>query len=113
MVGFVRAVERGYDDSIYEYTNDLSVRDRLESLVAGSSPTLRSKLREVLAPVDDRFELATEPAIRPLSATPGELGSWWQRVPKHREGELADDLEAMGHIDRRTSQRPGTRIRFE
>ncbi len=35
---FVTAVERGYDDSIYEYTNDLSVRDRLERVVAGASP---------------------------------------------------------------------------
>ena len=32
----VTRVERGYDDSIYEYTNDLSVRDRLERLVQGA-----------------------------------------------------------------------------
>ena len=28
---FVTQVERGYDDSIYEYTNDLSVRGRLDA----------------------------------------------------------------------------------
>ncbi len=36
----VTAVERGYDDSIYEYTNDLSVRDRLERVVEGAGPGL-------------------------------------------------------------------------
>lgn len=96
---FVQAVERGYDDSIYEYTNDLSVRDRLEHLVAASSATLRDKLRGALAPVDERFAIATEPAMRPLSAARGDLATWWRRVPKRREGELAEDLQAMGNIE--------------
>src|SRR5438094_8494043 len=63
---FVRTVERGYDDSIYEYTNDLSVRDRLQSLVVASSPTLRAKLESALAPVDARFAVAPQPAARPF-----------------------------------------------
>lgn len=96
---FVRAVERGYDDSVYEYTNDLSVRDRLEKLVAAASPTLRQKLESVIAPVDERFAVATEPAARSLSETVGNVASWWRRVPKLRVGELADDLEAMGNVE--------------
>jgi hypothetical protein len=90
----VRAVEHGYDDSIYEYTNDLSVRDRLEDLVTAASPTLRAKLERALAPVDERFTAATEEAARPL----GERSPWWRRVPKRREGELAEDLRALGHV---------------
>lgn len=95
----VRAVERGYDDSIYEYTNDLSVRDRLQDLIAASSSTLADKLRGELAPIDERFTAATEAAARPLSAAPGDLAPWWRRVPRRRDGEFADDLEAMGHIE--------------
>src|SRR5436189_6415324 len=81
---FVRAVEHGYDNSIYEYTNDLSVRDRLQSLVAASSPTLRVKLESALAPVDERFACATEPAARPLSAKPGRRPPRWPRGPEAR-----------------------------
>jgi hypothetical protein len=90
---FVTQVERGYGDSIYEYTNDLSVRDRLERLVQGAGPGLRAKLEDRLAADERRFEAATEESARPL----GEFGEasppwWWRRVPRRRVGELAEDL---------------------
>ena len=89
----VTQVERGYDDSIYEYTNDLSVRDRLERVVTGASPGLRAQLEGALAADDGRFEAATEEAARPLAAT--YTTWWWRRVPRRRVGELADDLRAQ------------------
>jgi hypothetical protein len=98
-MAFVEAVERGFDDSIYEYTNDLSVRDLLEDLMLASQSSLRAKLQDALAPIDARFASATEPAASPLGATRGALASWWHRVPKRRIGELADDLESMGHVE--------------
>jgi hypothetical protein len=91
---FVTAVERGYDDSIYEYTNDLSVRDVLERVIAGASPGLRAQLEAETAEHDRRFEAATEEAARPLSARE-DPPWWWRRVPVRRVGELADDLESF------------------
>ena len=93
---FVTAVERGYDDSIYEYTNDLSVRDRLERVAAGAGPVLRAKLRGTFADDDRRFMEATEEAGRPLGEFSEEAPWWWQRAPRRRVGELAEDLEALG-----------------
>ena len=90
---FVTTVERGYDDSIYEYTNDLSVRDRLEGVTAGAGPALRAKLVGALAEDDRRFEAATQQAARPLGESGG---SWWRRVPRRLVGELAEDLESLG-----------------
>jgi len=87
---FIAAVERGYEDSIYEYTNDLSVRDRLERVIACASPGLRAQLEGVLAAEDKRFEAATEEAARPLGVA--YTGWWWRRVPLRRVGELAQDL---------------------
>jgi hypothetical protein len=99
--GLVNQVERGYDDSIYEYTNDLSVRDRLERVAHGAGPGLRAKLDGRLADDDRRFEAATEEGARPL----GEFGEasppwWWRRVPRRRAGELAEDLESLGYLGR-------------
>jgi hypothetical protein len=98
---FVTEVERGYDDSIYEYTNDLSVRDRLERVVQGAGPRLRAELEGSLAEDDRRFEAATEESARPL----GEFGEasppwWWRRMPRRRVGELAEDLESLGYVGR-------------
>lgn len=98
-MAFVGAVERGYDDSIYEYTNDLSIRDLLQDLRLASPWSLQAKLDGALAPIDARFASATEPASRPLSTARGELASWWNRVPKRRIGEFADDLESLGHVE--------------
>ena len=93
---FVTQVERGYDDSIYEYTNDLSVRDRLERVIAGAGPDLRAKLEGAVAADDRGFEAATEESARPLGEF-GDAGApwWWRRVPRRRVGELADDLESL------------------
>ena len=88
----VTQVERGYDDSIYEYTNDLSVRKRLDEVAAGAGPGLRAKLEGALAEDDRRFTAATEEAARPLGKS-----RWARRVPTRRGGELADDLESLGY----------------
>ena len=95
---FVTTVERGYEDSIYEYTNDLSVRDRLEEVAAGAGPALRAKLQGALATDDRRFEAATQAADRPLGEFAERAPSWWRRVPRRRAGELAEDLDALGYL---------------
>ena len=96
--GFVTTVERGYEDSIYEYTNDLSVRDRLEGVAAGAGPALRAKLHGALADDDRRFAAATQETDRALGEFAEEAPSWWRRVPRHRVGELAEDLDALGYL---------------
>jgi hypothetical protein len=95
---FVTTVERGYDDSIYEYTNDLSVRDRLEGVAAGAGPALRAKLHGALADDDRRFAAATQEADRALGEFTEEAPSWWRRVPRRRVGDLAEDLDALGYL---------------
>lgn len=96
---FVQAVERGYEDSIYEYMNDLSVRDQLEKLILMSSSALAAKLNAEFSSLDERFVNATEPARHSLSAAHGDVGAWWQRVPRRRAGELEEDLKALGHVE--------------
>ena len=95
---FVSAVERGYEDSIYEYTNDLSVRDRLESVAGAAGAALRAKLHDALADDDRRFEAATEEAARPLGELADDAPSWWRRMPRRRVGELAEDLDSLGYL---------------
>ena len=96
----VGRIERGYGDSIYEYTDDLSVRDRLERVVEGAGSALRAKLQARLDESDRRFEAATEESARPLAKSRDPRAPWWDRVPVRRIGELAGDLESLGYVRR-------------
>ena len=98
---FVVRVERGYRDSIYEYVNDLSVRDLLEEILERATQTLREDLTELIQPWDERFYNATEEANR--SVLPGVTQEspqhWWFRVPKKLGGELEEDLRSEGVLE--------------
>lgn len=94
---FVLTVERGYDYSIYEYTNDLSVRDLLETVTTESPQGLRNKLVKEIGGWDERFMTVTRKASRPLVVPIGKKPAWWWfRVPIHPGDELRTDLRAEG-----------------
>lgn len=97
---FVSRVEQGYEETIYEYINDLSSRDALEEVLLKVPPSLSEKLLVLIQPLDERFNNVTQEVERPLlpSAT-GELPAhWWFRVPKMLGAELENDLRSEGHI---------------
>lgn len=91
---FVKAVETGYDDSIYEYTNDLGVRDLLGNVTNGCPPPLRVRLTDVLNDWDSRFLNATAQLPTSLVQRKGESpGWWWFRVPLILTSELQNDRQ--------------------
>ena len=94
---FVQSVERGYDDCVYEYTNDLNVRDLLSGLVSKLPRSTSEKLSAIIRPVDDRFVSATLKTERPLLSTDSS-GWWWFRIPLRRSSQLQKDLEDEGVI---------------
>lgn len=94
---FVREVERGYNDSIYEYTNDLSTRDLLAEIEAILTIAGQEQLGTVLKGLDDQFRSATVPTTKPVRGEPEQqLPWWWYRIPSKIVGELEDDLRAEG-----------------
>jgi hypothetical protein len=95
---FVAVVERGYGDSIYEYTNDLSVRDVLAQVERELPPDVASKISAAVAIWDERFMKATNVAKRPLAIRAEGPGPWWNRVPKVLSEELENDLRSDGFI---------------
>jgi hypothetical protein len=92
---FVVQVEQGYEDSIYEYMNDLSVRDILEEIVLKAPYTLRCKLVELLRAWDERFYDMTREINKPLAQ---KSLPWWSRVPKNLSDELGSDLKSGGFL---------------
>lgn len=94
--GFVEEVENGYDLSIYDYTNDLSVRDLLAELLGRVDRSTQIHARQLLQEWDERFRFATMTAPKALEAAPVNSGWWWQRIPRVVKGELETDLRAEG-----------------
>ena len=96
---FVGEIEAGYKLSIYDYTNDLCVRDVLDDLIELVPDPVRDKIRAALAEWDDRYRLATKHSSEPLLPGRDIVGrARWHRVPRVLSGELKDDLISEGVV---------------
>ena len=94
---FVNQVVRGYEDSIYEYKNDLIRRDVIERAFDYMSPQLAERVRARLTSIDDRFFQATAPVAKPLQSEKDIASApWWFRIPRRLSAELAQDLRFEG-----------------
>jgi hypothetical protein len=97
----VEQVEMGYEDSVYEYANDVDSRSIL-GRVAESAPQRSSEaLLAWLRPWDERYEAATVRAAAPFHGRPDPdspyaASPWHWRIPRRLLGELKADLEDMG-----------------
>lgn len=88
----VGIIEDGYTMTVYDYTNDLSVRHWLELAEFMLSERVRASLRSRLASLDERLLRATVVPARPL---PGGGAAWWCRLPRTLVGELREDAIRM------------------
>lgn len=97
---FVDNVERGYQLTVYDYTNDLSVRTILHQLLSVVSDDLRTKLENALRSDDDRLRRVTRLGKKPLVGQEEGGGQmWWRfRVPWRMGSELERDLRSRGFL---------------
>lgn len=98
----VSVIERGYDDDIHEYTNDLYSRNWLheawllldEHLVQLWTPRIKA--------LDDRYKAATVDddgqALDRFHGLPGPDLWWWRRHPRILTGDLGRSLRSAGAI---------------
>jgi hypothetical protein len=99
--GLVQEVEFGYEESVYEYANDVDLRAILDRVGGSASPEAREALLRWLRPWDERYETATLRAAAPFHgradpSDPYAASRWHWRIPRRLVGELKSDLEAMG-----------------
>lgn len=100
---FVDEVADGYSATIYEYTNDRSVRDLLEKVF--NDPGLQKfdetyALRHTVEDIDAHLRaLCREDVEMDQPDAP-----WWRRcVPRTASGEFSDDLHSRLRITASTS----------
>jgi len=94
--GLVERIERGYDDSLAEYRNDLAVRDLLAEHIGGiSDGELRARLEQEITEIDRRYRGATRIVERSIDGR-SDRSWWWLRVPIELRGELGYGFEGVG-----------------
>lgn len=94
---FVGTVERGYEKSIYEYANDLSVRNLLHEVYSQVPEGAQRAIASSVEALDQRFDQATLEVDRAICpATTKQERPWCFRIPRRLVGELREDLEAEG-----------------
>lgn len=98
----VDAVERGYDDDVDEFTNDLYSRNWLHE----AWPLLDDHLVHLWTPrikaLDDRYRAATVDddgqALDAFHRLPGPDLWWWRRHPRILTGDLGRSLRTVGAV---------------
>ena len=95
---FSDEIDRGYRFTIYDFTNDLSVRKLLDQVVAVlPEGAVKGWVEREIETADARYREATHEVASPIQGGPG--APWWYfRVPNRIEGELAADLTKDGRI---------------
>lgn len=94
----VAEVERGYDQVVYEYTNDMACRDWLALVLPMLTDRVRDARAEELEGLDARFKAATEDdgglAISRSYRIEDKDRWWWRRRPIRVTGVFTADLAA-------------------
>jgi hypothetical protein len=92
---FINMVEKGYVGSIYDYTNDLSTRNLIQTILSACTEKMYSKLITKLEPLDNHLKTVSKELKRPL--LPNE-NWWWFRIPINLSDELKNDLIIEGFL---------------
>jgi hypothetical protein len=90
---FVGEVQEGYRGNIYDYTNDLTIRDLLEDILVILLPETRNMLAAVISPIDDDFTRTTRPTKHIIL---GRQQWWSNRIPVLLIDELSEDVIEWG-----------------
>jgi hypothetical protein len=92
----VEAIEAGYQMTIDDFTNDVSIRRWPEEARPMLTANVAKAMDDRLRPLDARFREATTDAAGQLpGAGAGGIHWWERRLPLLLVGELAEDVERM------------------
>ncbi|MFJ3405442.1 hypothetical protein [Promicromonospora sp. NPDC090134] len=98
----VSVIEAGYDDDIFEYTNDLYCRNWLhEAWLLLDEPVVQLLTPRVRS-LDDQYKDVTVDddgtVLAQFHRLPGPDLWWWRRHPRILTGELGRSLRSAGAV---------------
>jgi hypothetical protein len=91
---FVNQTKAGYNDCIYEYTNDLSTRGLIQYLIDNTTPFLSNKLLKFVSTTDKEFIENSQENKKSIYGRENSQNWWEMRIPKLLLPELEGDLHS-------------------
>jgi hypothetical protein len=91
---FVESLRSGYQGNLYEYSNDLGVRDLLENRRSERDVAV---MWERVERGDETLRSTLRPTERPISGDPPASRFWWWGYPPE-SAELMEDLKRDGRL---------------
>jgi DsbC/DsbD-like thiol-disulfide interchange protein len=88
-------VADGFDDSIYEYSNDLTARTLLGRVMAEAPEPIRAKIIMYVDDIDVQFRSVSREVTAPVQKDKPESEWWFYRVPLNPGAELQADLDSQ------------------
>lgn len=103
---FLEEIKTGYNFSIYDYINDLSIRDLPEKELEYLPKEIKNNYIHKLYELDTVFKNLTNeikkpvglPEVKPASPQQQMTRWWYYRIPKNLGPELKRDLKGTGLI---------------
>ncbi|MFG1807847.1 hypothetical protein [Streptomyces sp. NPDC049040] len=99
-----RSIERGYDDDIYECTNDLYCRNWLHEAWLLLDEHIVQLWTQQIRALDDRYRVATVDddghGLGQFHKLPGPDLWWWRRYPRVLTGDLGRSLRSVQDEER-------------
>lgn len=94
---FCVEIQRGFSGTVYDYENELSVRDILEEIARSLSEDGRQKIQEHIKHDDNIFILATQKSVVPEHKKDIELEWWHKRIPIRFTEDLQQEFSDAGY----------------
>ncbi|MEZ0109021.1 hypothetical protein ABH920_003031 [Catenulispora sp. EB89] len=91
--GFVRSCESGYDNTVYDYLDELRVRDFIELALCDRGLINEdgyAEFAQTIDDIDERFRALVSEVLPPSRVD--RLGWWWRRVPGFGGIDFVDTL---------------------
>lgn len=89
----VNNILKGYNDNVYEYINDLAVRDILQEIIEMSSNVLSKKIIKLCSSMDNIFINETEEFSKLISSDAKDRNKFWLfRIPKKRSADFEKEI---------------------
>jgi hypothetical protein len=95
---FVATVRQGYSFSLYDYENDLEIRNRIQTIL-GSGVEITSEMETKLSAIDQELKRLLIPLRKPLLNGAPPEAFWYFGLPSNADTDLLENAQFLNLLE--------------